>query len=276
VLNRSRNSDAFHDKRADTSDAGWRLRRVRERLRLKYREVKQASDRIAEIHGNSEFRIGLSRLADIENKGTVPSIYRLYSLCSIYGLDLSTVLKWYGVEPEHVAAEAAHVQLETTRLLSVNAQECTVELPANITHALETGKTSYVAQQACRWGKLPLSLLDSLDNRKHSYALVGSADWSMHPLIPPGSFIQIDESRRKIVNQGWAYDFDRPIYFIEARRAYLCRWCVEVEGTLIAQPHPASQELPQVLKLGDEAEVMGQVVGVAMRLDLGKRSRIRS
>ena len=69
-------------------EAGQKLRRARERLNLRYRDVEEASLRIAERRKNPEFVIALSRLADIENKGTLPTLYRLYSLCAIYRLDL--------------------------------------------------------------------------------------------------------------------------------------------------------------------------------------------
>ena len=78
-------------------DPGQKLKRARERLNLRYRDVEEASVRIAERHANDEFSIALSRLSDIENKGTVPTIYRLYSLCAIYRLDFHEVLEWYGV-----------------------------------------------------------------------------------------------------------------------------------------------------------------------------------
>src|SRR5580692_5077105 len=58
-------------------EAGLKLKRVRERLRLRFRDVEEASARIATRHGNDEFIVALSRLADIENKGTMPSVYRL-------------------------------------------------------------------------------------------------------------------------------------------------------------------------------------------------------
>src|SRR6266571_1549082 len=86
-------------------EAGRKLKRVRERLRLRFRDVAEASSRIAARHGNDEFSIALSRLADMENKGTMPSVYRLYSLCAIYCLDLSEVLSWYGVSPSTLAAD---------------------------------------------------------------------------------------------------------------------------------------------------------------------------
>src|SRR5215470_9462326 len=78
-------------------EAGQKLKRARERLNLRYRDVEEASNQIAARHNNDEFVNALSRLSDIENKGTVPTIYRLYSLCTIYRLDIFEVLEWYRV-----------------------------------------------------------------------------------------------------------------------------------------------------------------------------------
>ena len=97
-------------------EAGQKLKRARERLNLRYRDVEQASNQIAARH-NNEFAIALSRLSDIENKGTVPTIYRLYSLCTIYRLDIAEVLDWYGVDLAVLPADAAAIPLESTHLL---------------------------------------------------------------------------------------------------------------------------------------------------------------
>jgi len=86
--------------------AGQKLRRVREQLNLRYRDVAQASLLIADRHNNPEFAIALSRLADIENRGTLPNIYRLYSLCAIYGLKLEEVMRWYGVDINELTRDA--------------------------------------------------------------------------------------------------------------------------------------------------------------------------
>ena len=72
--------------------AGLKLRGLRERLGLTMREVESASVRIAEKHGNDEFTVSPSRLSDIETKGLVPSIFRLYSLAIIYRSDLREIL----------------------------------------------------------------------------------------------------------------------------------------------------------------------------------------
>src|ERR1700751_3597001 len=95
-------------------EAGLKLKRVRERLRLKFRDVEEASARIAARHHNDEFLVALSRLADIENKGTMPSVFRLYSLCAIYRLDLTDVLSWYGISIGELPGDADVIQQART------------------------------------------------------------------------------------------------------------------------------------------------------------------
>src|SRR5690349_24371921 len=88
---------------------GAKLKRVREKLELTYRDVERASQELAALHNNDEYAIALSRLADIENKGTVPTIYRLYSLCAIYRLDFQDALQWYGVSVEMLPTDALRI-----------------------------------------------------------------------------------------------------------------------------------------------------------------------
>src|SRR5271155_1791458 len=58
---------------------GQNLRVLREQLGLTMRDVENASARIAQKRANDEFAIPQSRLSDVETKGVIPSIYRLYS-----------------------------------------------------------------------------------------------------------------------------------------------------------------------------------------------------
>jgi len=258
-------------------EAGGKLRHVRERLRLKYRDVQEASQRIAAKRENPEFSIGLSRLADIENRCTLPSLYRLYSLCAIYGLEFSTVLGWYGIDLRNLPSDACNTRMAQTRPFSAQVSDLTLlELPSQLGTTLDLRETSYLSRHIERWGKLPVALLSSLDLRKQHYAFIGTEDSSMYPLIPPGSFIQIDESKRKVSNEGWVDEHERPIYFLEDRSGYRCRWCTQQNGLLIVQPHSSSHVAPEVFRCPGEAEVLGQVVGIAMRLDLAKKRRTRS
>lgn len=260
-----------------THEAGRHLRRLREQLRLKYRDVEEASKKIAGKHGNREFVIGLSRLADIENKGTLPSVFRLYSLCTIYGIGLSEVLGLYGVKQNEMAGDAACLLLPHTRQADLG-QNILLEAapPADIDPAIDLRRTAYPSRQLANWGKLPALFTNSKDASRQRYAFVGTEDWSMHPLIRPGSFLQIDETRRRIETEGWTQEADRPIYFVEHRDGFRLGWCSERDGFLIVQSHAQSADPPAIFKLPGGAEVLGQVVGVAMRLDLVKKRHTRS
>jgi transcriptional regulator with XRE-family HTH domain len=259
-------------------EAGQKLKRVRERLNLRYRDVEEASIRIAERHQNDEFIVALSRLADIENKGTVPTPYRLYSLCAIYRLDVSEVLDWYGIDVSALAADSlAAVSIERTHPVGFAPDtRGEVMLPLSLDPGIDLRRTTYLSRMIQRWGRLPLVLLNGLDLKNHRYGFVGTEDWRMYPILQPGSLVVIDETKRKIGEAGWANEFERPIYFFEYRTGFACCWCNLAESHLVLQPHPASLCNPEIFAYPDEIEVLGQVTGVAMRLDLAKRRRTRS
>jgi len=88
----------------------------------------------------------------------------------------------------------------------------------------------------------------------------------MAPLLRPGSIVQIDGARTRVVNQGWLNESDRPIYFLELRYSYECCWCYQRGRELTLVPHPLSPHGPRTIRVPDEGEILGQVVGVAMRL----------
>ncbi|MCU1257237.1 MAG: hypothetical protein JWO80_122 [Bryobacterales bacterium] len=253
-------------------EPGQRLKQARERLNLRYRDVEEASNQIANRRNNDEFVIALSRLSDIENKGTVPSIFRLYSLCTIYRLDLNEVLEWYGVDLSAQAKDAASIEIKGTHPIRFGAQAYgEVQMPLSLDPGLDLRKTTFLSRMIQRWGKLPMSLLGGTDVKHLRFAFVGSEDWSMYPIIRPESLILIDETRRKVVNSGWTNEFDRPIYFVEHRTGYYLGWCISNEKHFILLPHPASLYPPKVF-VPAEVDVVGQVTGVAMHLDQTKRT----
>jgi transcriptional regulator with XRE-family HTH domain len=247
-------------------EAGQKLKRVRERLRLKFRDVEEASARIAARHGNDEFIVALSRLADIENKGTMPSVYRLYSLCAIYRLDMADVLSWYQVPLATLPADADVMPILRTHMLGFRPEEGEIQVPLALDPGLDLSRTVFLSRLIQRWGKLPLMLLNNMDLRNHRYGLIGTEDWSMYPLIPPGSLVVIDDSRRRIANSGWTGEFDRPIYFLEHREGHLCGWCTLRPGELIVQSHPASLREPETYAYPLEIEIIGQITHVAMTI----------
>jgi len=88
----------------------------------------------------------------------------------------------------------------------------------------------------------------------------------MWPLIRPGSIVQIDGSQRKVLPVKWENEHERPIFFIELREEYICSWCEIREGHLLAVPYPNSRCEIRRFPYPREADIVGRVTGVAMRL----------
>ena len=258
-------------------DAGQKLRRTRERLNLRVRDVEQASQRIAEKHGNDEFTVLINRISEIENRGLVPTLYKLYSLCAIYRLHFYEVLEWYGIDLASLPSDSTFADVSRTHAIGFSSTaDGEVFLPVSLDPGIDIKRTTYLSRMIQKWGRLPLMFLEGLDLRDHRYAYLGTDDWFMYPLLQPGCFLVIDETRRKIVNSGWTSEFDRPIYFFEHRRGWICGWCHQAGKQLILEPHPASGCAPEVFSYPDEIDLVGQVTGVAMRLDQGRKRRTRS
>jgi transcriptional regulator with XRE-family HTH domain len=253
---------------------GEKLKHARERLKLTYRDVEKASQQLAQRRASDEFSIALSRLADIENKGTVPTIFRLYSLCAIYRLNFDDVLGWYGVPVELLAAESLRTPLNGTHAGEfAPAAKFTVPQPAN--SEIDMNSTTFLSHIVRRWGKTGLSFLNGWDLRQHRYGFIGLEDWSMYPVLRPGSLVLIDESRRRIATDGWTNEMDRPIYFLEHRSGFQCGWCTTYDDHILVQPHPSSRKKPGWYPV-EEIDVIGQVTGVAMLLEKSKRLPARS
>ena len=257
-------------------EAGRKLKRARERLKLRFRDVEEASAQIASRHANDEFIVALSRLADIENKGTMPSIYRLYSLCAIYRLDVAEVLSWYGIDLSALPADGAVIEHERTSLVGFRPEEGDVQVPIALDPGLDLSRTVFLSRLIQRWGTVPLMLLNNIDLRNYRYGLIGTEDWSMFPIIPPGSLVVIDDSKRRVAAGGWSNEFERPIYFLEHREGYACGWCSLKDGQLVVQPHPASNCNLESYLYPEEVEVVGQVTRIALSLDQAARRRSRS
>jgi len=245
---------------------GQNLRALREQLGLTMRDVESASMRIAEKHGNDEFGVPPSRLSDVETKGVIPSIYRMYSLSIIYRKDIRELMSWYGVDLNLVADDMALAVPPKSHFSEVFANISAVQVPMRLDPSFDPQRTSNIGRMVEQWGLVPLAYLAQFANCRYTYGYIGGEDLTMYPILPPGTFVQVDESRDTIVAGGWRSEYERPIYFVETRNGHICCWCSLVGDEIILQSHPLSPVPARVLRYPQEADVVGQVVGVAMRL----------
>jgi hypothetical protein len=233
---------------------------------LTLRDVEVASTKLAESRGIDEFVINPSRLSDIETKGVIPSIFRLYVLSVLYRADFTEMLKVYGVDLSFTAEDFSICSPSKTHRLDMVTQRGSVTVPVKFDPGFDLNCSFNLGRMIENWGVVPIQFLQELSKKKYTYAYIGMEDLTMYPLLLPGSFLQVDEDRSRVEEGPWRSEVERPIYFVETREGHVCCWCSVRRAEIILQSHPLSPVPPRILKHPQEAEVIGQVVGVAMRL----------
>ena len=248
--------------------AGSRLREIRSRVGITTREVEEHSRKIAEAEANEEFYISNAWLTQIENKQSTPSIYKLYTLSIIYRTKFTDILLLYGVDLEKIAKHQLATPPGKTQLASLEVydKDRAISFPVRFDPGFKPEKTNLLSRMVEVWGEIPISLIQHLNLRHGLYGYIGLADYTLYPLIRPGSFVQIDDQQNRVRKIPWRIEFDRPIYFVELRDGYACSWC-ELQGSRLSLvPHPLSPCSIRQYEYPAEAEIVGRVTSVAMRL----------
>ena len=250
---------------------GLRLRQVRERLGLTYRDVERFSYEIAAKRGRPEYILHISRLAGIENQNVVPGLHKLYTLAVVYHLNPVQIFHWYEIPVDEFFTDGALFAAPRTHL---GAAPASLPVPLRFDPAFDPKRTEYLSRMVERWGNFEGTLLLSGDAR-HRYGYIGLSDQRMMPLLRPGSIVMLDVSIRRIEDIDWSTEYDRPMYFVEVHGGYRCGWFTQDQRRLVMQPHPLSRCLPEYWRMPDEAEIVGRVVGIVTRLNEGWRSLSR-
>jgi hypothetical protein len=223
---------------------------------------------VAARQGNSEYAISHARLVQIEKQASIPSVYKLFTLSSIYGLPMDELIATY-LNPDAAARLHVRMQFPQTHLAPIGEAggKKAIPFPVHFNSTPPAARNNLVPDMVQVWGEVPAPLLESLNQPGFHYGFIGLTDYTMYPLIRPGSIVQIDHSQRKVARSAqYRTEFDRPVYFLESRSGYLCSWCEISRGHLTSIPHPLSPCSIQVFAYPSEVEIVGRVTGVAVRL----------
>jgi hypothetical protein len=249
-------------------EAGKRLRAERLRVRLSTRAVQTLSLQIAQEKNNQDYYISHGWLTDVENGKFTPSIYKLYSLSLIYRCSYLEIVGFFGINILDVAKEQRLVSLPHTHLIgsSLETPGDTIVLPLELRKNVELARTNLVSRMFETWGDVPVALLQQLDLRESLCGYIGLEDYTLYPLIRPGSFVEIDARQNKVRPGNWRNEFDRPVYFVELRNGYACSWC-EIDGNqLILVPCPQSRVHIRHVRYPMDGDIVGRVTAVTMRI----------
>jgi len=172
---------------------GLRLRQVRERLGLTYRDVERISYELAARRGRSEFVLHISRLADIENHNVVPSLHKLYTLAVAYHLQPLEMLGWYDIPVGECFEDGVAFPSPQTHRM---APPTSMKVPLRFDPAFDPKRTDLLSRMVERWGHFDGALTNK--DGRYCYGLVGLDDRRMMPLLRPGSVVLVDTSFREL------------------------------------------------------------------------------
>jgi len=256
------------DPRKPSPTAGKRMKALRESLGLTTREVEEKSKEVARDRHNEEYYISHAWVTDIETGEYTPSIYKFYTFSAIYHRRYDEIVSLFGLSMSDLKRYQASLGVPKTHLLAGDSEQDMerISLPVRFKEEFQLDKTHLLAEVVEKWDLLPVRFLQHLDLRKSVYGYIGLQDYTLYSLIRPGSLLQIDASQRKLSSEKWKTEFDRPVYFVELRNGYVCSWCQVDRGQLIVIPHPHSHQDIRRFDCPSQAEIIGRVTGVSMRI----------
>ena len=258
------------------------IRALREERLIKPSEVERITKNIAETRGNPEFYVPHSTLADIE-AGSMPGIYKLFSLALSYKVPLDDLLLPFGLDPAEPANQAAAIpeKRPTADMLNLEVppsdgsavREPPFRFQLNFDAKVSPAETVLLKLQSQELAILPPAVQSRIDPVRYRYALIGSNDDRMGDLLPPRSMVEIDTSQKAVQLSRWKSLLERPIYFIWHNEGYACEWC-QVDGSdLILIPHPISGHPVRRFKMPGNANVLGMVTNAWLPFQRTRRRR---
>jgi transcriptional regulator with XRE-family HTH domain len=237
---------------------GARLRTIRHQWQLSLREVEERSLRFAQERGNLAYKVSASWLNRLEREAHELTVNKLIALAQIYNLPTEQLLRSICPrDPQPILKQLSSPN--ATMLLTGGRLE--EQARYLLTDTLDPDPPPDDTKL--------LSPENGVVPGAYRRGIIGKRDLTLDPMIPAGSIVQIDTQKRAISSRkDWTHEFQRPIYFLMTRDAYVCGWCEldKASDWLTLIPHPLSPASSRRWKYRTEIENIGRVIVVAIRL----------
>jgi len=187
------------DARKPSPSAGERLKELRVRLGLTTRDVEAKSQQIADERHSREYYLSHAWVTDIENGKFTPSIYKFHTFGTIYNRRITELLSYFGLPFGDLSRHRMSIGVPRTHLLDsgTDLDMEKVPLPVQFKPEFRLERTNLLARVVEKWDEIPVGFLQHLDLRKSVYGYIGLEDYTLFPLIRPGSLVEIDAHQRK-------------------------------------------------------------------------------
>ena len=255
--------------RATNRSLGQLLQGARKRMALSFREASAMSRTIAESLGDERYFAAPGSLSDYEVLEKPPRhVHKVFTLCLVYGVPFSMFLAHSGLRVE----EAGHDPFPDS-LLSPRVRPQEPRSP--IEHELQSSP-GFLATLLEQWEEPPLFLRESLEALSglhrptlRDFFWIGGEHTVFHPCLKGGLLIIVNRQKKQPVHLLSAPCWQQPIYLIAMRNGeHVCACCSLEDGTLVLHRYSDTfQRLGDQFLSRGEAEIVGQIVTIARRLD---------
>lgn len=246
---------------------GVLVRRARSRAGLTLQEASHLSRRVSEFLNDEQYAIAQSTLSEYEVQHVPPRhLEKVITLCLIYGFTLIDFAAASGTAPEDLGRSS--IPPESLPTFDTTTACCSHRFSSD---SSELGATSSVPG---RFGEIPWFLRSSLaelsgiprPSLRDFFWLDG-----VHPFLPAyaqGSMLAlVNRRKKKPVRLPGVPSWQQPAYVLLLRTGeYLCACCSLDGETLILYPESEGTRGPEQLRLGQDVEVIGQIVALARRI----------
>ena len=240
-------------------DSGTWIKQLLEERFIKASDVERLSRSIADAKENSDYYVSHATLADIA-AGSIPSIYKIFSLAVCLKLPYEQLLLVFGIDPKEAAVYGDAGESPRTELPALDPRGPGFRFQLQFDQRIDANQTTLLHPDLVQLGSLPARAHEGLNANRFRYGLIGLEDNSLGDVISPGSVVEIDKDQNTVLVFAWKTLRERPIYFIWHQQGYSCCWCQQEATELTLIPHPASGQSIRRFRMPRDASIIGRVV----------------
>lgn len=247
-----------------TAPLGTLILKAMRSLGLSYKHVVAESESLAQLHHNSDMRIGKSTLGNIIS-GSIrqPGTAKLDALRIILNLAPAEIDAALGLHPEQRFAEELDLTRGRTHELSPETVTRHRKIRIPILHDdTNLDETRLLEGAVKRWTTIDVAYLASFFPPHYCHVIVGEGDYNAAPIAPPGSRVLVNKLVNKIRPADNLSYHERELYYVMTPRGFTCAYLETAPGDrIVLLPHPDSRNVPEEFRRS-EITILGQVVGV--------------
>jgi transcriptional regulator with XRE-family HTH domain len=246
---------------------GALLKEARLRAGLSFRSASKLSREIAKTLGDDGYFASYGTLSDYEAGDKLPRhIHKLFTLSIVYSLAFRTLLRSFGIDLDDGGRSAITSETNVSPGPRASAR--------SVPRRSKQQSHDFFESMQKQFGDLPLFLggaLPSLSGLLHislrDVFWVGGQTHPLHPSLQGALFVLVNRRSKKPRTFSRMPLWNQPLYLLQNRDgSYLAASCVIEGGRLAVLAYPRGFTERQPIRRHTDAEVVGEIVGVARSL----------